>query len=135
MNREQELIAYRRSKAKETLQDGNILMEAKRFSSAVNRIYYALFYAAAAVTALLLTKGLSSAKHGGVMALFNEHFVKTGKIPVESGRFYSRMFEFRQKSDYGDFVTFEETKVKEWLAQAEQFMATIEDAVDRELKA
>ena len=132
MNQEQELIAYRRSKAKETLQDGKILLEAKRFSSAVNRIYYALFYA---VTALLLTKGLSSAKHGGVMALFNEHFVKTGKIPVESGRFYSRMFEFRQKSDYGDFVTFEETKVKEWLAQAEQFMATIEDAVDRELKA
>ncbi len=68
------------------------------------------------------------------MALFNEHFVKTGKIPVESGRFYSRMFEFRQKSDYGDFVTFEETKVKEWLAQAEQFLATIEDAIDRELK-
>lgn len=79
MKQEQELIAYRRSKAKETLQDGKILFEARRYPSAVNRIYYALFYA---VTALLLTKGLSSSKHGGVMALFNEHFVKTGKVPV-----------------------------------------------------
>src|SRR4030065_794808 len=105
MSREQELIAHRRSKAKETLQDGKILLEAKRFSSAVNRIYYALFYA---VTALLLTKGLSSAKHGGAMALFTEHFVKTGRIPVESRRFYSRKFEFRQKSDYCDLWTIEE---------------------------
>lgn len=132
MNREQELIAYRRAKAKETLQDGKILLEAKRFFSAVNRIYYALFYA---VTALLLTKELSSTKHGGVMSLFNEHFVKTGKVPVASGRFYSRMFEFRQKGDYSDFVTFEEIKVKEWLVQAEQFMDEIEAAIDRELNA
>lgn len=131
MNQEQELIAYRRSKAKETLQDGKILFEARRYPSAVNRIYYyALFYA---VTALLLTKGLSSSKHGGVMALFNEHFVKTGKVPVEAGRFYSRMFGFRQKSDYSDFVTFEEANVKEWVAQAELFMKTIEDVIDKEL--
>jgi uncharacterized protein (UPF0332 family) len=45
------------------------------------------------------------------------------------------MFEFRQKSDYSDFVTFEEAKVSEWLAQAEQFMAAVEDAIDRELTA
>lgn len=41
MSREQELIAFRRAKAKETLQDGKLLFEAKRFPSAVNRIYYA----------------------------------------------------------------------------------------------
>jgi len=76
MNQEQELIAYRRSKAKETLQDGKILLEAKRFSSAVNRIYYALFYA---VTALLLTKGLSSAKHGGVMSCSTSTLSKRGR--------------------------------------------------------
>jgi len=33
MNREQELIAYRRTKAKETLQDGKILFDAKRLPS------------------------------------------------------------------------------------------------------
>jgi uncharacterized protein (UPF0332 family) len=48
MNREQELIAYRRTKAKETRQDGRILFDAKRLPSAVNRIYYSLFYEATA---------------------------------------------------------------------------------------
>ena len=127
MNREGELIAYRRAKAKETLQDGGILFNAKRLSSAVNRIYYALFHE---VTALLLTKGLSSAKHDGVRAMFNEHFVKPGKITVESGRFYSRMFEFRQKSDYSDFVTFEEEKVREWIDKAERFIAELESVIE-----
>jgi hypothetical protein len=131
MSRERELIAYRRAKAKETLQDGSILFNARRLSSAVNRIYYALFYE---VSALLLTKGLSSAKHDGVRALFNEHFIKQGKIPVESGRFYSRMFEFRQKGDYSDFVTFEEDKVQEWIDKAERFIEALEGVIEQEMQ-
>lgn len=128
MSHENDLIKYRREKAKETLQDGKILFEAKRFSSAVNRLYYALFYE---VTALLLTCDLSSSKHSGVMALFNEHFVKTKKVNIESGKFYSRMFEFRQKSDYSDFVQFEEEKVKEWLEKSELFIEEIEKVIEK----
>lgn len=116
-------------KAKETLEDAEILFNAKRMSSAVNRIYYALFYE---VTALLLKNNMSSAKHSGIRALFNEKFVKTGKVNVETGRFYSRMFEFRQKSDYADFVQFEEGKVKEWLEKAKQFIAEIEGIIESE---
>jgi uncharacterized protein (UPF0332 family) len=39
--------------------------------SAVNRAYYAIFYAA---NALLATKGISRSKHSGVIAAFREHF-------------------------------------------------------------
>lgn len=39
------------------------------------------------------------------------------KKAVELGRFYSRMYDFRQKGDYGDFVEFEKEKVEEWLDQ------------------
>jgi uncharacterized protein (UPF0332 family) len=35
------------------------------------------------VLALLHTKNLSSSKHTGVRALFNEHFVKAGIVPKE----------------------------------------------------
>ncbi|MDO8446430.1 MAG: hypothetical protein Q7T53_10085 [Deltaproteobacteria bacterium] len=48
---------------------------------------------------LLLHKDLSSSKHSGIRAYFNEHFVKTDKISIEADRFYSSRFEFRQKSD------------------------------------
>lgn len=131
MSRRAELISHRRAKAKETLQDAQILFEAKRFASAVNRLYYALFYE---VTALLLTRDLSSAKHGGVMSFFNEHFVKKGIVGIDSGRYYSRMFEFRQKSDYSDFVTFEGPKLREWIVRAGQFIAEIEAVIERELR-
>lgn len=124
MNYKDDLINYRRSKARETLNDAKILIESKSYSSAVNRIYYSLFYE---TSALLLTKDFSSAKHSGIRALFNEHFIKTGAISLESGRFYTVMFEFRQKSDYGDFISFEEEKVIEWYSMAELFIAEIEN--------
>jgi uncharacterized protein (UPF0332 family) len=73
VNPKEELIRYRREKAVETLKDAQILFESERLSSAVNRIYYAIFYE---VSALLMTKDLSSAKHSGIRALFNEYFVK-----------------------------------------------------------
>ena len=129
MNYKEELIAYRRERAKEALEDARILLSAKRYYSGVNRIYYAMFYE---VVSLLLTKELSSSKHSGVRAYFNEHFVKTGKVTIEAGRFFSKMFEFRQKSDYGDFVEFEEEKVREWLETAEGVMKEVEGVVEKE---
>ena len=97
----EELIRYRQKKAREMLEDAALLFQSGRLFSTLNRIYYALFYE---VIAILLTADLSSAKHTGVRALFNEHFVRAGKVPVELDRFYSTMCDFRQKGDYGDFV-------------------------------
>ncbi len=128
----EELIRYRQRKARETLEDAALLFHSGRLSSTLNRIYYALFYE---VVALLLTADLSSAKHTGVRSLFNEHFVRAGKVPVELGQFYSRMYDFRQKGDYGDFVEFEKEKVKEWLDQASMFLDEMNKIIENEMKA
>ncbi len=128
----EELIRYKQKKARETLEDAALLFQSARFLSTLNRIYYALFYE---VVALLSTADLSSAKHTGVRALFNENFVKTGKVPVELGRFYTRMYDFRQKGDYGDFVEFEREKVKEWLNQASTFINEMDRIIENEMKA
>jgi len=126
----EDLIRYRREKSKETLEDAYILFRAGRLFSALNRIYYALFYE---VMALLLTKDLSSARHTGIRALFNEHFIRTGKVSVESGRFFSRIYDFRQKGDYADFVQFEEAKIKEWLGLAESFINEVDQVIGKEV--
>lgn len=126
----EDLIRYRQEKARETLEDAHILFRANRLFSALNRIYYSLFYE---VMALLLTKNLSSARHTGIRALFNEHFVRTGKVSVEQGRFFSRMYDFRQKGDYADYVQFEEEKIKEWLAQAESFINEVDQVIEKEV--
>jgi uncharacterized protein (UPF0332 family) len=128
----EELIRYRRKRAREALEDAAILFRSERLFSALNRIYYALFYE---VAALLSTEDLYSGKHTGIRSLFNEHFVKTGRVPIELGRFYSRMYDFRQKGDYGDFVEFEKEKVKEWLDQASVFIDKMDAIIENRMKA
>ena len=125
-----DIVKYRREKASETLEDARILFEKNRWFSTVNRIYYAFFYE---IIALLHLRNLSSSKHGRVMALFNEHFVKTGIVRVEVGKFYNRMFEFRQKGDYQDFIQFEEEDVKGWLEKAETYMKELEKCIEKEM--
>jgi len=127
---QQNLINYRRQKARETLEDAEILFSHKRIFSVVNRIYYALFYE---IIALLLTQNLSSTKHSGVRSMFNEHFIKTGKVPVEIGKFYAHMFEFRQKGDYSDFIEFDVAKVEQWLMKAKQYLLELERIIETEI--
>jgi len=121
------LIRFRRDRAKETLADAGMLQRDGSPASALNRIYYAMFYE---VLALLHTQDLASAKHSGVRALFNERFVKTGIVPVEQGRLFARMYDFRQKSDYGDFVQIEPEKVAEWYEQAAAFIDGLDQTIE-----
>lgn len=123
-----ELIDYRRKRAKETLNDARVLFERASLFSTVNRIYYAVFYE---VLALLLTKGLASPKHSGVKSFFNREFVKTGIVKGEFGDFFNSIFEFRQKSDYGDYVEFEKEKVQSWLKKAEEFINGLDEIIAR----
>jgi hypothetical protein len=126
MRETNEIINYWRKRAKECIEDAKLLFENKRLYSAVNRIYYALFYQ---VSAILLAKGLSFSKHSGVLAAFNKEFVKTGKVDKELGKFYNRMFEHRKTGDYGELVEFEEDEVREWLNNAEKFLASVEQFI------
>jgi uncharacterized protein (UPF0332 family) len=126
MNWKKNLIDHRRRKAAETLEDARILFEKKRLFSSVNRIYYALFYE---ITALLLKENLSSSKHSGMRILFNEHFIKKGIVDVEIGKFFSKMFDFRQKGDYADFVDFKEKEVKEWLEKANEYIKELDKII------
>ena len=58
-----EIIKYWFEKAQESLDAAQDEMAANRLSFAVNRIYYACFYA---VSAVLLKKNLEFKKHSGV---------------------------------------------------------------------
>lgn len=119
-----DIAKYRLEKAKNTLSDAKKYVGGVTLESTVNRIYYAIFYA---VNALLITKGLSSSKHAGVLALFNREIIKNGLIEKRFGKFYSDMFDNRQEGDYKDFVKFEKEDVEEWLNKAEKFINKIEE--------
>ena len=100
MNPSDTLAQHRLARAHTALREADLLIEQKHFSGALNRVYYAAFYAA---RALLATRNLDSSRHSGVIALFQEHFVRTGLVSTDVARALPRAFEKRQTSDYGDF--------------------------------
>jgi len=128
---QEDLIRYRLSRAKETLEEAKVMFQTNHPYGAANRIYYACFYA---VIALLLTKNLTSSKHSGVLALFNQHFVKTGIIAVDMGKFYSRMFDNRLDSDYAEWAVVDKQDIQEELVHAEEFIKEVSDLISKQLK-
>lgn len=117
-----EYVRYRLDRANEAVEEAELLFGRGHLSTTVNRLYYACFYA---VSALLLSEGQSSIKHSGVRALFDRHWIKTGRLPVEMGRFYRFLFDQRHKGDYDDLATFDPAAVETWLAEAKKFVDEI----------
>ena len=70
------------------------------YNTAVNRMYYACYYAA---SALLITEGIVTKTHDGVLQMLSLHFIKTGVLPAEYGRKYRNLFDKRSSGDYEDF--------------------------------
>ncbi|OFY92672.1 MAG: antitoxin, partial [Bacteroidetes bacterium RIFCSPLOWO2_12_FULL_31_6] len=97
------MIQYRIDRAKDTIAEANAMIEKCFWNAAVNRLYYACYYA---VIALLLKHNFKTQTHSGVCRMFGLHFVKTGFISKEMGRFYSELFDQRQTGDYNDFIEY-----------------------------
>lgn len=106
------LIAYRLDEAAEALKDAELLLDAARYRSAANRMYYAAFYAAVAA---LLTKHLEFSRHSGVIAFFDKEFIHTGIFPKEYSRTLHRAFNERQQDDYMPFVEMDPDELKQLL--------------------
>ena len=99
------------------------------FASAVNRAYYAIFYAA---NALLSTQGLARSKHTGVVSAFREHFVKPGLIDAEYSDIYARVMDHRHAGDYELELSLEDEQARTDLNDAERFVQRIEQWLTQE---
>ena len=111
--------------ARQAASTGRLVMAHGDPIAAINRAYYAIFYAA---NALLATKGLERSKHSGVIAAFRQHFVKTGIIESEFSRFYGEAMEQRHAGDY-DLVSPDQATAERSLEHAERFVRRIEQAL------
>lgn len=123
-----DLINYRIERAKDTFDDAKILIEKEKWNSAINRLYYAAYYA---VMALLLKSDLKPTTHSGAKSNFSEHFIKTELIAKKFGKIYSQLFTWRQKGDYDDFFSFSEEKVIPYLKPTEDLIKIIETLIQK----
>jgi uncharacterized protein (UPF0332 family) len=99
---------YRMEKAEESYQAAELLVANGQWNAAVNRLYYAAYYA---VSGLLAKSGIETKTHAGVKTQFSLYYVKTGLIDMTMGKLYADLFDWRQKGDYGDFFDFKEEDV------------------------
>lgn len=118
-----ELIIYRMNRAKEAIDEATLLFSKGHIRTSVNRLYYACFYA---VSAILLAKGYSSAKHSGIRSLFHQKIVKSGLVDPSAGILYNRLFDTRQKADYTDLVRFEVADVAPWFDEVKSLVHQLE---------
>jgi uncharacterized protein (UPF0332 family) len=86
---------------------------------AAGRAYYAMFYVAEAI---LLSKGLRYAKHGGVHAAFGEHLVKPGAMDPRYHRWLLDAFDRRITADYGVDVSISAEEADRMIEQAKEFL-------------
>lgn len=118
------LIEYRFERAYQTLEEADYMRQGNYFNAAVNRLYYACFYAA---TGLLLVKGIDTGTHNGVKTTLSYHFVRTGLLDLEHGATFSNLFDKRHSGDYEDFAYCDATLVDFLRPRAEAFIKAVEE--------
>lgn len=121
------LVEYRLQHAKDTFAEVRSITECGFYNTAVNRLYYACYYA---VTALLVKYNIPAQTHAGVKQMLGLHFVTTRKLDPEFAQFYAQMFNNRISGDYDDFISFDMEIVEELIPQAKLFIDTIEKLLE-----
>ena len=117
------LSKYRLKKAYECIKSAEALMEIEDFTTVANRSYYAMFHAMRAVMAL---DGEDRKKHSGVVAYFQENYIKSGTFDKEFSYAIKNAFLVRQESDYEDFYVVSKSEAIEQLENAKQFVTAVD---------
>ncbi|MDP2682606.1 MAG: HEPN domain-containing protein [Deltaproteobacteria bacterium] len=122
------LAKHRLERAKEHFQSAKELLANNHLLDSVSRSYYAVFTAARAV---LATEDMDSAKHSGVISLFDKHFVKTGKISSDASKIIHEGKEYREKADYADYPEITKEIAESELVKAERFIKEVESYIEK----
>jgi uncharacterized protein (UPF0332 family) len=78
----QEVIKLRIENAYQSMLEAKVMITNCFWNAAINRMYYACYYAA---TALLLKNGIEAETHAGTRQMLGLHFIRTAKLSVEFG--------------------------------------------------
>lgn len=117
-----DLIDYRLSRAIETLEEAEYNAKGGYYNAAVNRLYYACYYAA---SALMLNARLDVSTHKGILNQLGFHFIKTGILEQRFGSIYARLYNARQVGDYEDFIFCDSDMYNEYKPLAKDFVLSI----------
>lgn len=117
------LVNYRINRAHRTIAEVSFLLDGGLYSTAVNRLYYAVYYAA---VALLVNDGINATTHSGVRSMLGLHYIRTGRISREIGNNFMILFERRHSCDYDDFINSTKEDVEQLIPLANSFIEAVD---------
>src|SRR3989304_1374494 len=112
--------------AHERLEIAEMLLKQGYFRHSVSQSYYAFLDAA---TGLLIKKDLVPKSHEGTRRLIGLHYIKSGIIPKEWGRWFRRAEKAREDADYSHEKEFTQMEAEEILSKAKEFVEIAERRV------
>ena len=131
MSSEQAALAkHRLSRARQALDDAQVMLAKGSLNAAVNRGYYCMFYAA---QALLGVRGLASPRHSGTISLLDKEFVNPGVVSQEVSQMIHRAFEQKTLADYKDFYTATSEDAEALIADGRRFLQEIRRVIQDEV--
>ena len=116
------LAYYRLERAQQAMAEAAHNAAAGFYNNAINRLYYACFYA---VIALFVKNKITTSTHSGAKTMLNLHFVKSGIITREESKTFSTLMESRQSGDYADFVYLGEDDYQRLYPRAKEFIEKV----------
>jgi uncharacterized protein (UPF0332 family) len=117
------VISHRIARAYEAYEDAVFLLVNKKYTIAVTRIYYGLFYM---VNALALQHSFSTGKHQKLIGWFNKEFILAGKIDRKYGKILHRAYDNRMSGDYDDIISFSHDEVESMILDMKDFLIAVE---------
>jgi uncharacterized protein (UPF0332 family) len=82
------------------------------------------------VSALLFQHEIKAETHNGVKTQFFLHFVKTGQLDKNAAKLYSHLFDWRQETDYADFIEFDAATVQPLLSEVKILNKKIKNLIE-----
>ncbi len=129
-NEQISLAKYRLEKSLSCIEAAELNFENKAYETSLNRSYYAIFHSVRAVLAL---DGVDRKKHSGVIAYFQQNYIKTGIFDKKFSRMISDAFDVRMDSDYEDFFVYSHDDVEKQLGNAKLFYEEMKKYVEEQL--
>ncbi len=124
-----QIVMLQKDNARQALREAQVMIDNCFWNAALNRMYYACYYAA---SGLMVKNDIEAKSHSGIRQMLGLHFIRTGKLSVDAGNVFSNLFSKRQSGDYDDFISFDKDTAETLYPQAESFVKLIEELIDKD---
>ncbi len=115
-------------RGEKALRAAQLLLDNELYEDAISRAYYATLHLAKAA---LLSRGVRTTSHKGVLSMFGLHLVEKKLLSVDLARILAKEKEEREVGDYDVMIDIDRERSAQRIHQAQQFVATVKSFLSK----